>query len=65
MPVRALQAMFARFGFGLDLTGVYDQRTEDVVAAFQRHWRQARVDGIADGETIATLRALMAQAPSA
>lgn len=65
MPVRALQAMFTRFGFGLDLTGVYDQRTEDVVAAFQRHWRQARVDGIADGETIATLRALMAQTPSA
>jgi len=62
MPVRALQAMFARFGYGLDLTGVYDQRTEDVVAAFQRHWRQARVDGVADGETIAILRTLMARA---
>lgn len=59
MPVRALQAMFARFGYGLDLTGVYDQRTEDVVSAFQRHWRQARVDGVADGETLGLLMALM------
>jgi N-acetylmuramoyl-L-alanine amidase len=59
MPVRALQAMLARFGYGLELTGVYDQRTEDVVAAFQRHWRQARVDGVADGETLARLMALM------
>ena len=64
MPVRALQAMLARFGYGLELTGVYDQRTEDVVSAFQRHWRQSNVDGVADGETIATLRALMAQMPS-
>ncbi len=62
MPVRALQALLARFGFGLPLSGVYDQNTEDAVSAFQRHWRQSKVDGIADGETIATLRALMAAA---
>lgn len=58
MPVAALQSMFAGFGYGLDITGVYDQRTADVVAAFQRHWRQAKVDGVADGETVSRLRQL-------
>ncbi len=60
MPVAALQSMFAAFGYGIEITGVYDQRTLDVTAAFQRHWRQARVDGIADPETVKLLRALIA-----
>lgn len=59
MPVAALQSMFARFGYGLEISGVYDQRTIDVVSAFQRHWRPTKVDGIADSETLATLAALM------
>lgn len=58
MPIRALQAMFAAFGYGIEITGVFDQRMEDVVTAFQRHWRQDKVDGVADGETLAILRAL-------
>lgn len=62
MPVAALQSMFARFGYGLEITGVFDQRTVDVVTAFQRHWRQGCVDGVADGETLAALRALMGMA---
>lgn len=61
LPVRALQALLARFGYGLEITGVYDQRTFDVVAAFQRHWRQRQVDGVADAETIAMLRRLEAE----
>ena len=48
-PIRALQAMLALYGYGLDITGVYDAPTRDVVAAFQRHFRPARVDGQADG----------------
>jgi N-acetylmuramoyl-L-alanine amidase len=62
MPVRALQSLFAAFGYGIEISGVYDQRTFDVVSAFQRHWRQARVDGIADGETLAMLRAVAMRA---
>ena len=62
MPVAALQSMFARFGYGIEITGVYDQRTFDIVVAFQRHWRQRRIDGVADGETVTVLRALMATA---
>jgi N-acetylmuramoyl-L-alanine amidase len=58
-PVRALQAMLALYGYGIELTGVYDAPTRAVVAAFQRHFRPARVDGNADVSTIATLRALI------
>ena len=35
----------------------------DVVIAFQRHFRQARVDGIADPSTLMTLRALVETMP--
>ncbi len=56
MPVAALQSMLAKFGYGIEITGVYDQRTVDVVTAFQRHWQQGRVDGVADGETLGVLR---------
>jgi N-acetylmuramoyl-L-alanine amidase len=59
-PVRAVQAMLALYGYGLGVTGVYDAPTRDVVAAFQRHFRPARVDGEADGSTIETLRVLLA-----
>ncbi|MDB5569423.1 MAG: N-acetylmuramoyl-L-alanine amidase [Hyphomicrobiales bacterium] len=59
-PVRAIQAMFALYGYGLPLTGVYDQTTEDVVSAFQRRYRPALVDGRADASTLATLRDLIA-----
>lgn len=58
-PIRALQALLALYGYGVDLTGVYDAQTEIVVAAFQRHFRPERVDGQADASTIETLRALI------
>ena len=58
-PVEALQGMLALYGYGLEITGRFDQRTEDVVAAFQRHFRPKRVDGVADGSTIETLHRLL------
>lgn len=63
-PVEALQSMFALYGYGVDLTGSYDRQTEAVVAAFQRHFRPARVDGIADASTIVTLRDLLRIRPA-
>jgi N-acetylmuramoyl-L-alanine amidase len=58
-PVRVLQAMLALYGYGMEITGVYDQQTRHAVVAFQRHFRQARVDGEADASTVATLKALI------
>ena len=62
-PIAALQAMLSLYGYGLEISGDYDQRTHDCVEAFQRHFRQSRVDGIADGETLATLDALIRTLP--
>jgi N-acetylmuramoyl-L-alanine amidase len=64
MPVEALQAMLAMYGYGLRITGNFDGDTERVVAAFQRHFRPERVDGVADASTITTLRDLIAARPS-
>ena len=46
-----LQERLAAFGYGLEVSGKYETSTEQVVAAFQRHWRQSRVDGRADSST--------------
>ncbi|WP_400766096.1 N-acetylmuramoyl-L-alanine amidase [Methylosinus sporium] len=56
--VRRLQQALADYGYKIDVTGDYDQACAGVVAAFQRHFRPALVDGRADASTIATLRAL-------
>jgi N-acetylmuramoyl-L-alanine amidase len=62
-PVRALQAMLALYGYGVELTGVFDKETELSVSAFQRHFRPAKVDGEADGSTVQTLRRLIEAQP--
>lgn len=59
-PVQALQAMFALYGYAIQVTGVFDEAMEKVVRAFQRHFRRERVDGVADASTITTLRDLIA-----
>jgi len=58
-PIRAIQSMLALLGYDLPLTGVFDATTTSVLSAFQRHWRPARVDGIADRSTLATLNAVL------
>jgi len=49
--VHALQQALARFGYGVPVHGAFDRTTAQVVTAFQRHFRQSRVDGVADPET--------------
>ena len=44
---------------GVDITGVFDDQTRIVVEAFQRHFRPRRVDGVADGSTLRTLKRLL------
>jgi len=57
--VAELQRALARFGYAADITHLYDQATSAVVTAFQRHFRPARVDGLADRSTVATLQRLL------
>lgn len=60
--VEALQSMLALYGYGVEISGAFDRQTEIVVDAFQRHFRQRKVDGLADGSTIRTLERLLASA---
>jgi len=57
--VAALQRRLAAYGYRIPETGAYDEATVQVVAAFQRHFRPARVDGRADFSTRATLDDLL------
>jgi len=57
--VFALQAGLTRLGYDCAPSGVFDAHTTAVVRAFQRHWRPALFDGVADGETRARLIAIL------
>jgi len=59
LGVIVLRAGLHRLGYALQPGGDYDEATEQTVQAFQRHWRPARVDGVADGETRATLMGVL------
>ncbi|MBN8919692.1 MAG: N-acetylmuramoyl-L-alanine amidase [Rhizobiales bacterium] len=57
--VAALQQDLRRYGYGIDPTGIFDEQTVQVVRAFQRHFRPARIDAAADPSTRLTLRRLL------
>lgn len=57
--IESLQNMLQTFGYGLEVTGLYDDLTKTAVTAFQRHWRQNCVNGIADMSTVQTLEKLI------
>ena len=59
LGVIVLRAGLHRLGYGLPPGGDYDEATRLTVEAFQRHWRPALVDGVADGETRATLMGVL------
>lgn len=59
-PVAALQKALGEYGYGITASGIFDNATLDVVAAFQRHFRPQRVDGVADASTRKTLEDLLA-----
>lgn len=62
-PIEALQSMLSLYGYGIEITGEYCAATEGVVSAFQRHFRPAKVDGVADSSTIETLHRLLSALP--
>ncbi len=58
-PIEALQAMLSLYGYEIDVSGKFDEATKGVVEAFQRHFRQVKIDGVADVSTIDTLHRLL------
>ena len=57
--VQELQKELASYGYRIEPSGNYDRATEQVVTAFQRHFRPARVDGVADRSTRNSLQRLL------
>ena len=57
--VLTLQQALSDYGYGLQLTGLYDDATETVVRAFQRHFRPERIDGHADAAFMQVLAELL------
>ncbi|MBN9221238.1 MAG: N-acetylmuramoyl-L-alanine amidase [Mesorhizobium sp.] len=57
--VEAMQSMLALYGYGVEISGIFDPQTRVVVEAFQRHFRPRLVDGLADGSTMRTLQRLL------
>jgi N-acetylmuramoyl-L-alanine amidase len=58
--VARMQRALAAYGYGIEPTGTFDIATQYVVLAFQRHFRQARVDGCWDVSCTRTLERLTA-----
>lgn len=58
--VAILQRGLQELGYGVEVTSTYGKGLEQVVEAFQRHFRPARVDGRADRSTLETLARLLA-----
>jgi N-acetylmuramoyl-L-alanine amidase len=54
-----LRRQLALYGYGIEPAGSFDSNMTAVVKAFQRHFRQERVDGVADSSTIHTLERLI------
>src|ERR1700689_5073492 len=58
--VAAMQRSLSEYGYGVAVNGNYDSVMHETVAAFQRHFRPDRVDGVWDASTRATLQDLIA-----
>ena len=63
-PVEAIQTMLQLYGYDVPTSGDFDEKTHLAVTAFQRHFRQQKVDGVADVSTIDTLHRLLKALPS-
>lgn len=61
-PPTEARALLARFGYEIAPEGAWDEAARNVVAAFQRHFRPWRIDGLIDADTLRRLRWLVAAA---
>lgn len=53
-----VQALLRKAGYETPDSGVFDKATQNVIAAFQMHYRPTRFDGVLDAETLAILKSL-------
>lgn len=60
-PIARIQQQLAAIGYSVAETGGMDAATKSALVAFQRRFRPARVDGVADEETQMLLEALSRQ----
>ena len=58
LTITAYQNEFKKFGYAIQITGVYDKQTANVIKAFQLHFRQENFNGALDIETYSILKAL-------
>lgn len=61
--VERIQSMLNLYGYEIEITGIFDERTATVVRTFQLHFRRKRADGVVDAETRAILTALVSDMP--
>lgn len=61
--VSIIQQGLAQLGYEISVTGHFDESTEAVMRAFQRHWRQEDVSGLIDMECLQRVGALVRQLP--
>ncbi|TKB46373.1 N-acetylmuramoyl-L-alanine amidase [Thalassotalea mangrovi] len=57
--ISQVQCALKQYGYGIELTGVFDEQTHDVIRAFELHFRPWQADGFIDYKTTATLWALL------
>jgi N-acetylmuramoyl-L-alanine amidase len=54
------QRQLGVYGYAIDVSGIADAATAQVITAFQRHFRPACLDGLLDGETAMLIDAVAA-----
>ncbi len=59
VPIKNIQKALSAYGYKIELTGIMDEQSKNVISAFQMHFRPMNVSGRADAETIAILFALV------
>lgn len=58
-PIAEIQRNFKAYGYQVEETGVLDKQTEQVILAFQMHFRPSNYQGVLDKETYARLLSLL------
>jgi N-acetylmuramoyl-L-alanine amidase len=58
-----MQRLLGDYGYGVPQSGKTEAQIAAVVRAFQRHFRPAKVDGVADSSSLKTLKRLLSSLP--